>query len=319
MTVQKPSPRIQKQTRNIRSRRIWNARGLYLLLLVPVVYVFIYNYIPIYGVIIAFKDYSVRKGILGSPWADPLFKNFQRFLSSPAAKTTIVNTLSLSLYSLLAGFPMPIILAILLNYMPSAKFKKAAQMITFAPYFLSTVLLVGLMSLILSTQSGVVNIIISALGGDTVNFMGNPKLFRHVYVWSGVWQGMGYSAVIYIAALASVDPEMHEAAIIDGASIIKRILHIDLPTIMPTLVIMLILAMGNIFTVGFEKVYLMQNPQNLSVSQTIETYLYQVGVATGRPDYSFATAIGLFQNLVGVVLTLLVNFISKRVSGSGLF
>ena len=300
-------------------KRILRARGLYLLLLLPVVYIFIYNYIPIYGVVIAFKNYSVRKGIMGSPWADPLLYNFQRFFSSPTAKQTIVNTLYLSIYSLIANLPLPILLAIMLNYMPSHKLKRTAQMVTFAPYFLSTVLLVGLMSLILSTQSGIVNTLLRSLGGQSMNFMGDNALFRPTFVWSGVWQNIGYNSVIYIAVLSSVDPQMHEAAIIDGATIMKRIRHIDLPTIMPTIVIMLILSMGSIFSVGFEKVYLMQNPQNLSVSQTIETYLYQVGIKAGRPDYSFATAIGLFQNVVGVTLTLIVNFVSQRVSGSGLF
>lgn len=319
VTGSKVPANLQKQSMDRHLRHIWNARGLYLLLIIPVIYVFIYNYIPIYGVVIAFKDFSVRKGILGSDWCDPLFENFLRFFNSPAAKSTVLNTLSLSVYSLLAGFPLPILLAILLNYMPSRKFKRVAQMVTFAPYFLSTVLLVGLMSLILSTQSGVVNIIINAFGGDTVNFMGDYRLFRHVYVWSGVWQGMGYSAVIYISALSGVDPQMHEAALIDGATMIKRILYIDLPTIMPTVIITLVLSMSGIFNVGLEKVLLMQNPQNLAVSDTIETYLYRVGVSAGRPDYSLATAIGLFQNVVGVTLTLIVNFVSRRLSGSGLF
>lgn len=319
MTEAKVPIDLRQSSRKTLWRRIWNARGLYLLLLIPVVYIFIYNYVPIYGVIIAFKNYSVRKGITGSPWCTPLFYNFQRFFNSPAAKSTVVNTLSLSIYSLLAGFPLPILLAILLNYMPSRKFQRTAQMVTFAPYFLSTVLLVGLMSLILSTQSGVVNNILQALTGNTVNFMGDYRLFRHVYVWSGVWQGMGYSAVIYISALSGVDPQMHEAALIDGATMIKRILYIDLPTILPTVVITLVLSMGSIFNVGLEKVLLMQNPQNLAVSDTIETYLYRVGISAGRPDYSLATAIGLFQNLVGVTLTLIVNFISRKLSGSSLF
>ena len=300
-------------------RRVVRAKGLYLLLALPVVYLFVYNYIPIYGVVIAFKNYSVRKGIMGSPWADPLLYNFIRFFSSPTAKQSIINTLYLSLYSLLANLPLPILLAILLNYMPSHGFKRTAQMVTFAPYFLSTVLLVGLMSLILSTQSGIVNTMLRAIGGQAMNFMGDNALFRPTYVWSGVWQNVGYNSVIYIAVLSSVDPQMHEAAIIDGATILKRIRHIDLPTIMPTIAIMLILSMGGIFAVGFEKVYLMQNPQNLTVSQTVETYLYQVGIKAGRPDYSFATAIGLFQNVVGVTMTLIVNFLSKRVSGYGLF
>jgi putative aldouronate transport system permease protein len=300
-------------------RRAYRARGLYFLLTLPVVYVFVFNYIPMYGVIIALKKYNVRKGIMGSPWCDPLFYNFQRFFSSPSSRSVIVNTLALSLQSLIAGFPLPILLAIGLNYSPSMKIKRTVQMVTFAPYFLSTVLIVGLMSLLFSVQSGIANVVIRALGGESLNFMGDAGLFRPMYVWSGVWQGMGYNSVIYISALSSVDPQMHEAAIIDGASVVKRIRYIDIPTILPTIVIMLILSMGGIFSSSFEKVYLMQNAQNLTTSQTIETYLYQVGISAGRPDYSFATAIGLFQNVVGVLMTLIVNYISKKLSGSGLF
>lgn len=300
-------------------RRVFQARGLYILILLPAVYLFIFNYVPMYGVIIAFKKFNVRRGILASPWNEPLFYNFHRFFSSPTSRSVIVNTVSLSVRSLVAGFPLPILLAIGLNYSPSMKIKRSVQMVTFAPYFLSTVLIVGLMSLVFSTQSGIVNVVIKSLGGQAVNFMGDANLFRPMYVWSGVWQHMGYNSVIYISALSSVDIQMHEAAIIDGATVMKRIRYIDLPSILPTIVIMLILSMGSIFSSSFEKVYLMQNAQNLTTSQTIETYLYQVGLSAGRPDYSFATAIGLFQNIVGVMMTLTVNYVSNRLSGSGLF
>jgi len=298
-------------------KRIARSWGLYLLLLLPFVYVFISNYIPMYGVIIAFKRFSIRQGILGSPWVG--FYHFQRFLGSPSFWQILYNTIALSLYSLMAGFPIPILLAIGLNYVTSNKFRKTAQMITYAPYFLSTVILVGLLSQLFNARYGLVNRIIELFGGGAVNFMGQAATFRGMFVWSGVWQGAGYGSIIYIAALAGVDPELHEAASIDGASIWKRIWHIDIPSILPTISIMLILRMGSIIGVEFEKVFLMQNPMNTVVSETIQTYEYRVGISAQRPDFSFGAAIGLFQNVIGFIMVLTTNFITNRLSGNGLW
>jgi multiple sugar transport system permease protein/putative aldouronate transport system permease protein len=267
--------------------------------------------------VLAFKKYELSKGIMGSPFVG--FYNFKRFFSSPDSLRIIFNTIKLSVYSLIAGFPFPIILALCVNYCLSKWLKKSVQSITFAPYFLSTVIMVGLLAQLLSLRSGLVNVLLSYIGLEQVNFMGEVSLFNDLYVWSGIWQGTGYSAVIYIAALSGVDPTYHEAAIIDGASIWKRIWHIDLPTIRKTIIILVILSMGSVLNVGFEKVYLMQNPLNLASSEIISTYVYKVSIQSMRPDFSFGTAIGLFQNVVALALTLAVNFISNKVSDEGLF
>ena len=297
-----------------RMRRCW---GLYLLIAFPLVYVFIFNYIPMYGVLMAFQRFNIRHGIWGSEWVGLL--HFQRFLSSPVAWEIIRNTIVLNLYQLLAGFPFPIILAIGLTHVTSSKYRKSVQMITYMPFFLSIVVTVGLMAQFFNLRFGIVNNVITTLGGDAINFMGSPGTFRHMFVWSGVWQDTGYAAIIYIAALAGVDPEMHEAAVIDGASLWKRILYIDLPTIVPTITILLILRMGSMMSIGFEKAFLMQNPMNMAVSEVIETYVYRVGIASARPDFSFGAAIGLFQNAIGCVLVLSSNFLSRKLTGNSLW
>jgi multiple sugar transport system permease protein/putative aldouronate transport system permease protein len=305
-------------------RRGWNARGLYLLSLIPVVYVIIFNYVPMYGVLMAFVRYSPSGGIFGSEWVG--FYNFQRFFSSPNFLSILRNTLVLNLYGLVAGFPFPVILALCVNHFFLRRFTKTIQTLTFAPYFLSSVILVGLIIQLVGMDSGGLNILLRALGQRQINFMGSPKYFPHIYVWSGVWQGMGYSAVIYISSLAAVDPTLHEAAVIDGASLWQRVWYIDLSTIRPIIVIMLILSMGGMLASNFEKAFLLQTPLNISASEVISTYVYKVGLggssATGgggRPDYSFGTAIGLFQNVVGIILTLTVNKIANALTGEGMF
>jgi multiple sugar transport system permease protein/putative aldouronate transport system permease protein len=286
-------------------------------LIIPVVYVAIFNYVPMYGVIMAFKRFAPRQGVWGSPWVG--LYNFQRFIDSPNFVNILRNTLVLSIYGLIAGFPFPIVLAIFVNHCFLKRFKKTVQTITFAPYFLSAVLLVGLISQLLGMRTGGVNMLLSALGFNEINFMASAAAFPHVYVWSGIWQGTGYSAVIYIASLASVDPTCHEAAIIDGASLWQRVWHIDLPTIRPIIVIMLILSMGGLLGSNFEKIWLMQNSLNVNASEVISTYVYKVGLQSSRPDYSFATAIGLFQNVVGIILTLTMNKIVNVLTGEGMF
>jgi ABC-type polysaccharide transport system permease subunit len=269
----------------------------------------------------AFKRFQPRLGVWGSPWVG--LYNFGRFFTSPNCIAIIRNTLVLSVYGLIAGFPFPLILAICVNHSLHKRFKKVVQTITFAPYFLSAVLLVGLVTQVLGMRTGGFNIFLSALGLPEINFMGSPNFFPHVYVWSGIWQATGYGAIIYISALAAVDPTYHEAAMIDGANYWQRVWHIDLTTIRPIIVIMIILSMGGILAGNFEKVYLMQTPLNTAVSEIIPTYVYKmglgVGVGTSRPDYSFGTAIGLFQNVVGVILTLTVNKITTLISGEGMF
>jgi multiple sugar transport system permease protein/putative aldouronate transport system permease protein len=298
-------------------QRRWNARGLYLLALVPAAYVLVFNYVPMYGVLMAFKRFQPRLGVWGSPWVG--LYNFQRFFSSPNFLGILRNTLVLSFYGLVAGFPFPILMAIAINHFILRRFKKAVQTITFAPHFLSAVILVGFITQILSLRSGAVNLIIKALGFEQINFLSQSSLFPHIYVWSGIWQGTGYGAIIYISALVAVDPNLHEAAVIDGANIWQRIWYIDLATIRPIITIMLILSMGGILGTNFEKAYLLQNPLNTETSEVISTYVYKVGLASARPDYSFGTAIGLFQNFVGVILTLAVNKIANALTGEGMF
>jgi multiple sugar transport system permease protein/putative aldouronate transport system permease protein len=300
--------------------RIINARGLYLLSIVPVAYVIIFNYVPMYGVIMAFQRFQPRLGVWGSPWVG--FQNFMRLFSTPNFPEILRNTLVLSVYGLAAGFPFPLILAICVNHSLQRRFKKTVQTITFAPYFFSSVVLVGLVTQLLGMRTGGINIILSSLGIPEINFMGSRELFPHIFVWSGIWQGTGYSAIIYISALAAVDPTLHEAAVIDGASLWQRVWHIDLVTIRPIIVIMIILSMGGILAGNFEKTYLMQNTMNITSSEIIATYTYKVGLGVGasaRPDYSFGTAVGLFQNVVGVVLTLTVNKIVNLLTGEGMF
>jgi ABC-type polysaccharide transport system permease subunit len=265
----------------------------------------------------AFKNYQPRVGVWGSPWVG--FYHFQRFLSSPNFFNILRNTLVLSVYGLIAGFPFPIIFAIFVNHSRLLYAKKTIQSITFAPYFLSTVILVGLLTQIFALRIGAVNIFLSLLGFDQINFMASITSFPHIYVWSGIWQGTGYAAIIYISTLAAVDPNLHEAALIDGANLWQRVWHIDLATIKPIIVIMLILSMGGILGSNFEKIYLLQVPQNMSVSEVIATYVYRVGMLSNRPDFSFGTAIGLFQNGVGIILTLTVNQIARALTGESMF
>lgn len=289
---------------------------LYLLLVIPVVYILVFCYWPLWGAQIAFRDYTVTKGITGSDWVG--FKQFAKFFNSYQFERVLSNTVSLSLYSLAVGFPMPIILALSLNIEMHTRFKKVVQMTTYAPYFISMVVLVSIMNQLLSPNYGAVSMLLKRLG-YTESILGNPDNFRALYSWSGVWQGMGWGSIIYISALTSIDPALHEAAIVDGADRFRRIWHIDLPGIRSTMVIMLILNAGNIMNIGFEKVLLMQNSMNLRVSQIISTYLYEVSFQAKMPNYSYATAIGLFNSVVNFILILLVNRVARMLGQSSLW
>lgn len=289
---------------------------LYVFLLPAAIYIGTFMYAPMYGLIIAFKDFTASKGIMGSPWVG--FKWFETFFNTPRFWQILQNTLTLSIYSLIVGFPLPIVLALFINDIGNLKAKKFTQTVTYMPYFISTVVLVGMMSVLFSPRSGVVNTLLASLGGsgDTF-FMGESRYFRHMYVWSGVWQNMGWNSIIYIAALTGVSQELHEAAKIDGANKFQRILHVDLPAILPTMVILLIMNCGNILSVGYEKVYLLQNSLNTPVSEVISTYIYKMGLQQQR--YSYSTAIGLFNNLINFGVLVTVNKLSKKVSGTGLW
>jgi putative aldouronate transport system permease protein len=298
----------------LRIRRNWQ---LYAMLALPLIWLAIFAYWPMYGVIIAFKDYNVVSGIWGSPWAG--MKYFERFVESYQFWRLIKNTVYLHVYELVATFPLPIILALCLNTVRKKWFSRSAQLITYAPHFISTVVVVGLLVVLTSPNTGVTNKLIGLFGFGPTDVMGDSGMFRHLFVWSGAWQTMGFAAIIYLAALTSVPPELHEAAIVDGASRMRRMWHIDLPAIVPVAVILLILDIGRILSVGFEKVLLMQNSLNLDVAEVIDTYVYKIGLASSVPQFSYATAIGLFRSVIGLVLLVLANTFARRFAKSSLW
>ncbi|MFC5651452.1 ABC transporter permease [Paenibacillus solisilvae] len=298
-----------------RGRRVKRHWQLYLLVLLPLAYIVIFKYIPMYGAQIAFRDFSPVKGIMGSELVG--FKNFSTFFSSPNFWMLIKNTLVISVYSLLVGFPAPIILALALNEIRNARFKKWVQMVTFAPYFISTIVMVSMIILFLSPRLGFVDHIVKSLGLESINFMGIPQYFSSIFVWSNIWQGIGYGAVIYLAALAGVNPDLYEAARVDGASRFQKVIHIDIPGIMPAAIILLILNVGQIMNVGFEKIYLMQNSLNTSTSEVISTYVYKIGLLGA--NFSFSAAVDLFNSVINLVLLLAVNYLARRISDSSLW
>lgn len=281
---------------------------LYLMIIPVVVYFLVFSYGPMYGIIIAFKKYSAKLGILGSRWVG--FDHFERFFKSYNFKNLLGNTLGISLYNIAVTFPLPIIFALLLHYLEIKPLKKFVQMISYAPHFLSTVVICSMLTLF-CTKEGFFNVILGFFGVKAANLLGKPDLFSDIYVWSAAWQEVGWSAIIYMAALSGVDQQMHEAAIMDGANKLQRMLRIDLPTITPTIVMLLILKMGSVMGLGFEKVYLLQNDLNLRASQVISTYVYELGLI--KADYSFSTAVGLFNNVINVTLLVAANTFSKKV------
>ena len=296
-------------------KNLRNHWQLYALLVVPLALVIIFNYIPMGGIVIAFKDYKARAGIWGSEWVGT--KYFQQFFSTPRSMSIITNTLKLSLYSILASFPFPILLANLLNESKSPRLKKTTQLLTYAPYFVSTVVMVGILMRLLDPQIGMINRLITMFGGESQALMAKESFFPHIYVWSGIWQTTGYNAVIYLAALAGISPEYYEAAKIDGASKLQNIRYINLPLIMPTATILLILNFGSIMSVGFEKVFLMQNSANINASEVISTYVYKVGLK--NMNMSFSTAINLFNSAINMLLIISVNFIAGKLGDTSLF
>ncbi|GAA4520341.1 ABC transporter permease subunit [Brachybacterium paraconglomeratum] len=311
-TAQKDRGSKRWRTAKRSFRQHWQ---LYLLILVPLTYFAIFKYIPMANAVIAFKDYNPIAGVWGSEWVG--FEHFERFFSNPMFGTIVKNTFILSTYVVIVSFPLPIILALALNEVRVRFFAKTVQMITYAPYFISTVVVVSMTILLLSPRLGPVSGITSFFGMGSIDFLSEPDFFRHIYVATDVWQSVGYSAVIYTAALAGIDISLYEAARIDGASRWQKIRHVDIPGILPTAMIILILGVGNVMAIGFEKVYLFQNSLNLSQSEIIATYTYKVGLLNA--DFSQAAAIGLFNAVINLVLLLSVNYFSKRVTGSGLW
>ena len=309
------STRSAMSTRRVRLGR-YLARNwqLYLLLLPVVAYFIVFHYLPMYGLQIAFRNYSVRLGFWRSQWVG--LEHFERFFRSYYSTQVIANTILISVYSLAVGMPLPILLAILMNEVRNKAFKRTVQTVTYAPYFISTVVMCSMIYLFLSPQSGVINRLLMALGGESIYFMGKPALFKTIYVLTGVWQYTGWNSIIYMAALSGIDPQLHEAAMIDGAGRFRRIWHINLPGLIPTMVILLILNSGSLMTVGFEKIFLLQNDLNRSASEVISTLVYNQGLI--QHDYSYSAAVSLFNSVVNCILLVTVNQIARRVSETSL-
>lgn len=301
--------RLETVKKNL--RRHW---PLYLFLLPAIVYFIIFKYVPMYGVQIAFKDFFANLGITGSPWVG--LKHFERFFNSYYFERLLTNTIALSVYAL-SLFPLPIIFALMINELKNGRFKKYTQTITYAPHFISVVVVVGMIIAFLDPDTGIVNHFIQRLGGEPIPFLTSPDWFRHIYTWSGQWQSLGWSTIIYLAALSGVNPELHEAAKVDGASRFQRILYINIPSILPTIITLFILSFGSFMSTGFEKVLLMQNSLNAPTSDIIQTFVYETGLIGGQ--YSFAAAVGLFESIINIVLIVLANYTSRKVSENSLW
>lgn len=289
----------------------------YLIVALPVLYFIVFRYLPMYGILLSFKKrYSPAKGIWGSPWADHHgLGQFVKFFSNPSALGTMLNTFSISMYALLASIPLAVVMAIGLNECRSARWRKTVQLVTYAPYFISTVVMVAILMQFLDPSMGIFNAVRRLAGLPSLNYMGEPKLFKHIYVWSALWQNTGYNAIIYLAALTGINPELYEAARVDGVNKWQKIWHVDLPCIKNTIIIMFIMNMGYIMSLGFEKVFLMQNALNLEASEIMSTYVYKMGLLSS--DFAYSTAIDLLNSLINIVLILTFNKVTKIFSEEG--
>lgn len=294
------------------AKRYWQ---IYLLILPALLFVILFSYVPLYGIQIAFKDFNPALGIGGSPWSG--LKYFKQFISSPSFWQLIKNTVLLNLYQLLICFPASILFALMLNELGNQKFKRVVQMVTYAPYFISVVAMVGMIQLFLKYDSGVLNNLLALLGMERRDFLTDPKAFRTIYVLSDLWQFTGWNAIIYIAALSSIDPQLIESAKVDGANRLQKIWYIDIPGILGTIVIMLILRMGQMLNIGFDKIFLLQNNMIMETSDVISTYVYRIGLIGGQ--YSYTTAIGVFNSIINFIILVVVNQIAKRANGSGIW
>jgi putative aldouronate transport system permease protein len=307
-------PRRSLKNSWVKIKRGWQ---LYLMLLIPLAWLLIFQYWPMYGAQIAFRNYMPGKGIWDSPWVG--LENFITFFKSYMFTRVLRNTLWVSFYSLLVGFPIPIVFALAINQLRVGLFKRTLQMVSYAPNFISTVVIVGIVIQFLDLRRGPINLLLQALGISPFNFIGSPGWFSSIYVWSGIWQYAGFNAIIYLAVLSTVDQTLHEAAIVDGANRLQRIWYVDLQTILPTTMTLLILNMGQLMNVGFEKAFLLQNTLNQTTSEVISTYVYKVSLAAGIATYSYGAAIGLFNSFVGLILIVIANQVSKKTTGTGLW
>lgn len=287
-------------------KRIMDNWQLYLMLLIPVVITIIYKYWPMYGIQIAFRDYTASEGMFGSEWVG--LQWFERFFSSPNCVRMIKNTVLLSLYSLLWSFPIPIILALMINQLRFQKFKRVVQTVLYAPHFISVMVVCGMIRIFLSPSGGLINLIL----GTSVDFLTEASAFRTIYIASGIWQDAGWGMIVYMATLSNIDVSHYEAAKIDGASMFQRIRYIDFPELIPTIVLMLIMSAGNLMNVGFEKVWLLQTDLNKATSDVIAVYVYEQGIENAK--YSYSTAVGLFNTVVNIILLIIVNKICSKLS-----
>jgi putative aldouronate transport system permease protein len=290
---------------------------LYLIIGLPLMWLIAFKYVPLYGVQLAFKKFNPIQGILGSQWVG--LDNFDRFFNSFLFERLVGNTLGISLYEIIAGFPVPIIMALALHVSIRGTFRKTVQYTVYLPHFVSTVVMVGIILQFLSPRVGIVNMALQWFGMDAIDFIGSPEYFKSIFVWSGIWQNAGWGTIIYLATLAGVDNSLHEAATVDGASRFKRVIHIDIPAIVPTMIILLILQVGHMMNVGFEKVLLLQNPVNLEASEVISTYVYKIALTSASADFSFSTAIGLFNSIINFILLISINKLARKVSDTSLW
>lgn len=309
------STAMKKKKSGNRLRYFMNHYQLYLLLAFVMLYFLLFAYMPMYGLRMAFMDFNPVLGFERSPWVG--LKNFRKLINGPYFVPVLVNTMRISVYSILASWPFPIAFALMVNVITNEKVKKSIQTVAYAPHFISTVVVVGMLKLFLSPTSGIVNVLLSALGHERVNFFAEPRLFSSIYVWSGIWQNTGWNAVIYIAALAGVDPQLHEAATIDGATRLQRIFHVDIPGILPTMMILTIMSFANLLGVGFEKIYLMQNDLNLSASEVIATYSYKLGLE--QMQFSFSAAVSMFNSVITFLMLMAMNALSKKLTSISLW
>ncbi len=290
---------------------------LWVMVLPAIIIVFIFNYIPMYGIQLAFREFDFQKGLTGGEFVG--LKYFKMYFESPLFLPTLKNTFVIAITSLVVGFPAPIIMALAFNQIKNAKRKKAVQTIVYIPYFISTVVLVALLQILLSPTTGILDNALKAIGlvDEATNILGSTKTFVPMYVISGIWQSCGWNSIIYFAALSSVDTQLYDAAEIDGADKMQIIWNVEIPALVPTMLILLILSMGNILTVGFEKTFLLQNSMNLPVSEVISTYTYKIGMQSNQ--FSLGAAIGLFNTMINFIFLLGANFLSRRISGRGLW
>lgn len=299
--------------RSLKAEFIRN-RNLYIMAVPVVLYYLIFCYLPMFGIVVAFQDYNIAHGILGSKWIG--LKNFTDFFKGVYFKRTLLNTLIISVYDIAAGFPAPLIFALMMNELRQLKFKKLVQTTTYLPHFISVVVICGMIMDFFSTE-GMVTKLLGLFGLPETNYIGNANYFRSIYVWTNVWQGVGWGSIIYLAALAGIDQELYEAATIDGAGKMRQMWHITLPGIMPTVVIMLILRIGQMMSVGYEKIILLYSPATYETADVISSYVYRMGISGGR--YGFSTAVGLFQSVINLVLLFFANFFSRKFSDTSLF